>query len=293
MVRRIVIGAILVFLSILTIYPFYYCLIQSFSDPVTGAKAWLYPIDPFTMNYRVVFMTPGILQAYFVTIMRVLIGVPLYLVVTGMTAFVFTRKELRGRKALLWLYIIPVYFEGGLIAFFVWMRQIHLYNSILMYVLPACYGMWAMIVMKTSFRQIPESLMEAALIDGAGYFQIFTQIVVPLSLAMFATIGLFGAVTYWNDWFTGAFYIENPDLWPLQTFLQISVLKGRMALGLYTTSRMIGMDFTPQESEDMMKLNSISMETAYIIVSTAPILVLYPFVQKYFVKGVMIGSIKE
>ncbi len=238
-------------------------------------------------------MTPGILQAYFVTIMRVLIGVPLYLVVTGMTAFVFTRKELRGRKALLWLYIIPVYFEGGLIAFFVWMRQIHLYNSILMYVLPACYGMWAMIVMKTSFRQIPESLMEAALIDGAGYFQIFTQIVVPLSLAMFATIGLFGAVTYWNDWFTGAFYIENPDLWPLQTFLQISVLKGRMALGLYTTSRMIGMDFTPQESEDMMKLNSISMETAYIIVSTAPILVLYPFVQKYFVKGVMIGSIKE
>jgi putative aldouronate transport system permease protein len=267
-------------------------LIQSFSDPVTGAKAWLIPKDFFFMNYRVVFMTEGIARAYFVTVSRVLVGVPLYLLVTGMTAFVFTRKELKGRSALLMAYLIVMYFSGGFIAFYVWMRQIHLYNTFWIYILPACYGMWAMIVMKSSFKTIPESLMESALMDGAGYFRIFAQIIVPLSMPMFATMGLFQAVAYWNDWSTGAFFVEDPKLWPLQTFLQLSVLKGRMALGLFTQDTR-GMEMPPQEAEQMLKLNSVSMETAYIMVSTVPILILYPFLQKYFVKGVMIGSIKE
>jgi putative aldouronate transport system permease protein len=288
---RIII-AILVVLSIITIFPFWYVLIQSLSDPVTGAKAWIIPKDPFIMNYRVVFTTPGIGKAYFVTVARVATGVPLYLLVTGMTAFVFTRKELKGRNWLLWLYIIVMYFDGGLIAFYVWMRSIHLYNTFFMYILPACYGMWAMIVMKTAIKQIPDSLMEAALMDGAGYFQIFYKVVVPLSLPMFATMGLFQAVAYWNDWFTGAFYMSDPEKWPLQTFLQLSVLRGRMSIGLFTQITR-GQTLPPQEAEQILKLNSISMETAYIIVSIVPILLIYPWVQKYFVKGVMIGSIKE
>jgi putative aldouronate transport system permease protein len=259
---------------------------------VTGVRAWLFPKDLFVMNYRVAFTTQGMGRAYFVTVARVATGVPLYLLVTGMTAFVFIRKELRGRNWLLWLYIIVMYFDGGLIAFYVWMRTIHLYNTFLMYILPACYGMWAMIVMKTSMKQIPESLMEAALMDGAGYFQTFWKVAVPLSLPMFATLGLFQAVTYWNDWFTGAFYMSEPVKWPLQTFLQLSVLRGRFQMGLFTEVTR-GQSVPPQEAEQIMKLNSISMETAFIIISIVPILMVYPFLQKYFVKGVMIGSIKE
>lgn len=172
------------------------------------------------------------------------------------------------------------------------MRQIGLYNSYLMYILPACYGMWAMIVMKTSMRTIPESLVEAGMMDGAGYFQMFVRVIVPLSLPMFATMGLFQAVAYWNGWFEGAFYFSDPKKWTLQTFLQLSVLKGRFDVGLFTNVTRYK-EFTPQEAEAMLKLNSQSMEAAFIMVSTVPILILYPFLQKYFVKGVLIGSVKE
>ncbi len=292
---RYVISAVLIAVAALTLFPMYFVLIQSFSDPVTGAKAWIVPIDPFVMNYRTVFSTAGIFRAYFITIMRVAIGVPLYLLITGMTAFVFTRKELTGRRVFIWLYLIPMYFEGGLIAFFVWMRQIHFYNSYLMYILPACYGMWAMIVMKTAMKQIPESLMEAALIDGAGFFQIFYKIVVPLSIPMFATMGLFQAVTYWNDWYIGAFFMSDPKKWTLQTFLQLSVLKGRLEIGAFLNSQSNGLwnNLKPQEVDQMMKLNGVSMETAYVVVSIVPILMIYPWIQKWFIRGVLIGSIKE
>jgi len=275
-------------------------LIHSISDPATGSKAWIIPIDFFWMNYKVVFMTEGIGVAYFNTVMRVLVGVPLYLLVTGMTAFVFTRKELRGRNWLLWIYLLVMYFDGGAITFFVWMRQIRLYNNWLIYVLPGCYGMWAMIVMKTAFKQVPESLLESAMIDGAGYFRIFTTIILPLSLPMIATMGLFAAVSYWNDWYYGTLLIEDQRKWTLQTFLQQAVLKGQVQTGFqHSPSRSMGSldygqyEWTPQEFDKLMKLNTISMETAYIMVSTIPILLVYPFIQKYFIKGVLIGAIKE
>ena len=156
-----------------------------------------------------------------------------------------------------------------------------------------------MIVMKTSFQEIPASLVESAMIDGAGYWKIFQKIVFPLSLPMFATMGLFCAVTYWNDWFYGTFLIEDQKKWTLQTFLQLAVLRGKIQTG-FAHSPQTGAgifnaaehDWSPDEFEKFMKLNSLSMETAFIVVTTFPILVLYPFIQKYFVKGVMIGSIK-
>ena len=282
------------------LYPFWYVFVQSLSDPVFGSAAWIVPIKPFIWNYRVVFMTRGIGVAYLNTVLRVVAGVPLYLLITGMTAFVFSRREFRGRKALIWVYLIPMYFEGGFIAFYVWMRQIHMYNTFWMYILPACYGMWAMIVMKTAFREIPESLIESAMIDGAGYFRTFAQIVFPLSLPMMATMGLFCAVTYWNDWTAGTFYMEDQSKWTLQTFLQLAVLRGRASAGInFSTGNSAGgynvMDWnlSPQEQEKMLRLNSTSMETAYVMVSTLPILLVYPWIQKYFIKGVMIGSVKE
>ncbi|MFA5376753.1 MAG: carbohydrate ABC transporter permease [Dehalococcoidia bacterium] len=299
-VSKVIIYSILVALSILTLFPFWYVIVQSFSDPTTGSKAWIVPIDPFVMNYRVVFMTPGIGVAYLNTLYRVAAGVPLYLLVTGTTAFVFSRKELRGRRWLLWIYLIPMYFSGGMITYFVWMRQIHLYDNRLIYILPACYGMWAMIVMKTSFKSIPESMNESAMMDGAGYFRIFRQITLPLSMPMIATMGLFCAVSYWNGWFEGSLLIETQKKWVLQTFLQLAVLKGRASVGInFSTGNSAGgynimeWNLSPQEQDKIMKLDSVSIETAYIMVATVPILCVYPFIQKWFVKGVMIGSIKE
>jgi len=160
--------------------------------------------------------------------------------------------------------------------------------------------MWAMIVMKTSFKGIPESMTESAMMDGAGYFRIFRQIILPLSMPMMATLGLFCAVSYWNGWFEGALLMETPKKWVLQTFLQLAVLKGQVQTGFqHSPSRALGtldygmIEWTPQEFDKLMKLNTISLETAYIMVATIPILMVYPFIQRFFVKGVMIGSIKE
>jgi len=282
---------------VVTLYPFWYALIQSVSDPNEAAKAVLIPQKVFWMNYRVVFLTQGLLKAYGMTILRVLVGVPVFLFVTGTAAFVFTRRELRWRKGIIWFYLIPMYFSGGLIAFFVWMKILGLYDTFLVYVLPAAFGIWSMIVMKTGFQSIPESLIEAAFMDGAGYFRIFCQIILPLSLPMIATMSLFCAVTYWNDWFYGTFLIQNPDKWTLQTFLQLNVLRGKVGTRPGFASMGGGQDleriWSPQEYEQILKLTSLSMETAYIMLSTIPIILAYPFLQKYFVKGVMVGSIKE
>lgn len=297
---EVAIRFLLVALAALTLFPFWYVLVQSFSDPVFGAKAWIVPVKFFAMNYKVVFLTRGIGTAYFNTILRVVTGVPIYLLVTGMTAFVFSRKEFRGKKWLIWAYLIVMYFDGGAITFFVWMRQIHLYNNWLIYILPGCYGMWAMIVMKTAFREVPESLVESAMMDGAGYFRIFLGIILPLSMPMIATMGLFAAVTYWNDWYYGTLLIEDQKKWTLQTFLQMAVLKGQVQVG-FQHSPVKGMGimnlgeraWNPDEFEKLMKLNSLSMESAYIMISTLPILLVYPFVQRFFIKGVLIGAIKE
>lgn len=287
----------LAILGALTLYPFWYLLIISFSDPVTGTDALFVPHDFYYANYWLVLTAPGLGRAYLITILRVCLAVPLHLLVTGGAAFALTRKELIGRKAIILYFFITMFLSGGLIPLFMVLQTLRLINTFWVLVVPTLFGVWAMIVMKTSFQTLPEGLVEAAIIDGASYARVFFSIILPLSLPLMMTLGLFAAVAHWNDWFSGAFFVTNPDLHPLQTFLQLRVLKGGSMLAQWAAAGTLDqhMALHPDEEirDKLMKLTPKSMQSAYIVVATVPILLVYPWVQRYFVKGVLIGSIKE
>ena len=287
----------LALLGLVTLYPFWFIIQASFSDP-THRIAMFWPKEFFHINYWLVFTNEGIGRAYLVTALRVIAAVPLMLVVTGATAFALTRKELKGRKLIILYYFITMFVSGGLIPFYMLLKTVGLLDTFWVFIIPTVFSVWTMIVMKTSFQGLPEGLVEAGLIDGASYGRIFFLIILPLSIPMITTLGLFQAVWHWNDWFYGAFYIKNPKLRPLQTFLRYAVL----TTGSLNISYNIGANaanYPDRFSEDprivlqLLKVTPEAMKQAYIVVTTVPIIIVYPFIQRFFIKGVLIGSIKE
>ncbi len=287
----------LALLGLVTLYPFWFIIQASFSDP-TYRIAMFWPKAFFHINYWLVFTNEGIGRTFFVTISRVVVAVPLMLMVTGATAFALTRKELKGRKLIIMYYFITMFVSGGMIPFYMMLKTVGLLNTFWVFVVPVVFSVWSMIVMKTSFQGLPEGLVEAGLIDGASYGRIFFRIILPLSIPMITTLGLFQAVWHWNDWFYGAFYIKNPKLRPLQTFLRYAVLSTQAT----SVSWIIGHNaskYPDRYSQDprivmqLLKVTPEAMKQAYVVVSTVPIIIVYPFVQRFFIKGVLVGSIKE
>ncbi len=283
--------------ALATLYPFWFVLQGSFTDPAFPLS-FLWPKGFYYANYQQVFSATGIGRAYLITVARVAVAVPLTLIVTGGAAFALTRPEFVGRNAVILLFFITMFISGGLIPFYMVLRSVGLINSFLVYVIPVVFNVWMMIVMKTSFRSLPEGMVEAAVIDGANYVTIFFRIVIPLSLPMIATMGLFNAVWHWNDWFFGAFYVSEPNLRPLQTFLQEAILEGGLsdrlaALWHHGGGSRDDLRFNANVLRQLNRLTPESLKFAFITVTTLPILFVYPFIQRYFIKGVMIGSIKE
>ena len=287
----------LALLGLVTLYPFWFIIQASFSDP-TFRIAMFWPKDFFYINYWLVFTNEGIGRAYLMTVLRVVAAVPLMLVVTGATAFALTRKELKGRKLIITYYFITMFVSGGLIPFYMLLKTVALLDTFLVFIVPTVFSVWTMIVMKTSFQGLPEGLVEAGLIDGASYGRIFFRIILPLSIPMITTLGLFQAVWHWNDWFYGAFYIKNPKLRPLQTFLRYAVLTTGSVnisynIGAHAANRPEEFSADPRIVLQLLKVTPEAMKQAYIVVTTVPIILVYPFVQRFFIKGVLIGSIKE
>ena len=284
----------LAILGFMTAYPFYYTIISSLSDPLTGTQAYFWVKDLYYANYQLVFNTKGLGRAYFITVMRVAVGVPGMLLVTASAAFALARRELKDRVPIILFFFITMFFSGGLIPFYLVLMKVGLINTFWVYVIPSLFSVWTMIIMKTSFQSLPEGLVEAARIDGASYMTIFFRLILPLSIPMLAALGLFAAVGHWNDWFAGAFYIDDATLQPLQTFLRMRVLTGTgSGTGLLGMVHAYPDDFGYMSTTDIIKLTPKSLKNAYIVVATVPILVVYPFLQKYFVKGVLVGAIKE
>ncbi len=285
----------LALLGLVTLYPFWFIIQASVTEPVFGFNV-LWPESFYYANYWLVFNTEGIGRTYVITVMRVIVAVPLMLIVTGSAAFALTRKELKGRKTIIFYYFITMFVNGGLIPFYMVLRSVGLLDTFWVFVFPVVFSVWTMIVMKTSFQGLPDGLVEAALIDGASYGRIFFRIVLPLSIPMIATLGLFQAVWHWNDWFVGSFYIKNQKLRPLQTFLRDAIFVSyNRALDIGSTASGHPERFTqdPRLVLELMKVTPESMKQCYIVVSTVPILLVYPFLQRYFIKGVLIGSVKE
>lgn len=274
-----------------TLYPFIYILAYSLSDGVEAMKNPIYFLPRgFTFeNYIQIFQDTKFLDAYKITILRTIIGTALHVFLCALFAYALTKKTLPGRSFFTFFIFIPTLFSGGMIPTFVLYRDLGLIDSFWVYVIPFLYNFFNIIVLRTFFMQIPSSLEESAKMDGCGDFKIFIKIILPLSMPVLATIGLFNGVFHWNDWFTGTYFVTSKDLLPVQTLLNDllnqSIAQADAAKNASQSGTSVGLQTVAQTTPESLRM-------ATLMVATLPILFVYPFLQKYFVKGVMIGSVK-
>lgn len=276
---------IMIIMIVVTFYPFYYCLICSFSDSLSliGERGiMLLPKGWNTSTYLAVLNNPNIKTGYGITIFVVVVGTIVNLVMTSLGAFLLTRKRFAIRKGLTYMMLFTMYFSGGMIpTYLVVYKFLGLGDSLWSLIFPGAISVYNLIVMRTNFAALPDSLEEAAKIDGANDWTVFSRIVLPLSKAIIAVMVLFYGVAHWNSWFNAMIYIRDRDKFPLQLVL-------REILLLNSTESMAG----GAGSGDQFMIGE-GIKYATIVVSTVPILCVYPFIQKYFVKGMMIGAVKE
>ncbi|NOU88493.1 ABC transporter permease subunit [Paenibacillus sp. LMG 31460] len=262
------------------LYPFIYMIAVSFSGvvPVLKGQVWLWPKEFNLATYASVFEKPEIGRAYVNTILYTVLGTILSLVVTGAGAYALSKKHLLFQKGFMIMIIITLFFSGGMIPTFLVVRSYHLIDTIWAMILPTAVSSWNLIVMRTFFSGIPQEVEESGKMDGLTDIGIFFRLVLPLSKAILATIGLFYGVAIWNNFFSALLYLRDADLFPLQVIVRNMVLQGQG-----TGAGNIGGDTLIIDE---------AIKYAAIIITTVPILLVYPFLQKYFAKGALIGSIK-
>ena len=233
-------------------------------------------------SYKTVFQDKTIAQAFVVTILRTLIGTVSSVLFTSMVGYAFSKKHIMFNKFYIIFGTITMFFGGGLIPFFITIKNLGLYDSFWMYIIPYLFSFYNMIIFMSFFRELPAGLEESAKLDGANDLLIFIKIVIPLSMPVMATIALFNGVWHWNDYFTGVMYISKASLQPIQTFLYRVVASASASKSVVAMPAGIA----------AQQVSSQSVRLATMVVTTAPIMCVYPFLQKYFVKGMLIGSIK-
>jgi len=283
LVSQVVSGFIMLLLSIATIYPFWYCLVYSFSSASEAAKTIvvLWPAGFTLDNYLTVFRIPEIYTSVLVSIYRTLGGMVYSVLITGLAAYALSHYEMPGNRAISLFLIIPMYISGGLLPYYVLINKLGLFNNLLVYILP--HGFWAfnMLLMRTYFDTIPAALPESARLDGASELTIFFKIIFPLAIPSFAVIAMFNGVWQWNSWFDGLLFMTKPSLRTLQNVLQAFLTRNEADMVSLMQGR--------------IKPVTISAETirmTILIVTVMPIIFIYPFFQKYFIRGVMIGAVK-
>ncbi|OBZ15794.1 carbohydrate ABC transporter permease [Bacillus sp. FJAT-26390] len=281
-VTVIIIG-IIAFLA--TFYPLYYLLIYSLNDPVDAASGQLYlfPRQFTWSNYSVIFQDEQLLHSFLVTVARTLLGTLTGVLFTAIGAYALSKERLLFRKVYSLVGLVTMYVSGGLIPTYLLLQKLHLLNSFWVYIIPAMFNIFNALLFMAFFRQMPNELEESAKVDGGGDFYIFMRIILPLSKPVLATVSLFVAVNHWNDWFSSAYFVSNQELWTLPTIIV------RM---LSDTAIIDNMQNLPPN----MRLDPLStllaIKYATLIVTILPITLVYPFIQKYFVQGMMVGAIK-
>ncbi|WP_088830309.1 carbohydrate ABC transporter permease [Paenibacillus tyrfis] len=266
-----------------TLYPIWYVLVNSLNDgndAMRGGIYWWPRMFSFD-SYLAVFANDGIMLAMGVTVAKTLVGTAVHVLFTAMVAYAFSRKELIGRRAYMMLGTVTLFFSGGLIPSYLLIRDLGLLDSFWVYIIPAMFSFFDLIVFQAFFREIPDGLEEAAKLDGANDFKIFRSVILPVSMPVVATIALFHGVYQWNDYFTGMIYINKSELQPIQTYLYRVVAQSSSNQMMAATSGTIAKSVSSQ-----------SIKLATMVITSLPIVIVYPFLQKYFVKGFMIGSIK-
>lgn len=288
-VYDIIIFTILSFLFLIVAYPLYFIIIASVSNPeaVAGGKVIFYPVGLSLKGYAEVFKNSKVVTGFLNSLWYTACGVVLNLAVTLPTAYALSRDKFRGRKIVTVFYIITMFISGGMIPTYLVVKNLHLLDSMWSLILPGVLSVYNMIVARTFFKtNISEELYEAAEIDGCGVTQFFFRIALPLSGAIIAIMILYYGVGHWNSYFSALLYLDSEHKYPLQLVLR-SIL-------VQNSSQLAQNALTPAQQlaiEEKRQLTEL-MKYSLIIISSIPVLVMYPLVQKHFVKGVMIGSIK-
>lgn len=273
---------IMIVLMVMCLYPILYVLFASLSDSgelMAYNGLLLKPIGLNLEAYKAVFKNPMIGKGYINTIIILVSGLFINLVMTTLAAYFLSRKNIMLKNFIMVIMLFTMYFSGGLIPSYITIKSLGLYNSLLALILPGAISTYNLIIMRTSFQGIPSGLEEAAYLDGAGHLSIIWNVILPLSKAIIAVMVLYYGVAHWNSWFGASIYLSDRNKYPLQLILREILLQNDV-------SNMAGSSGGDEYSI------AESIKYAVIIVATAPILCIYPFLQKYFVKGVMIGALK-
>jgi putative aldouronate transport system permease protein len=272
---------ILAIFSLTILFPFWNLFVKSISSPDAGIVEALqmWPKKFSAFNYQYVLNNRFIWSGYRETLIRTITGTVLSVTLTAMGAYTLSKKNLPNRNFWTTVVLIPMFFSGGMIPTYMWMVDLHLIDNRLALILPGLVSSYNLIIMRNFFMAVPEGLEESAKIDGAGSIRIFFSIVLPISKAVLATVALWVMVGHWNAWFDATIYIRDADKLPLQVVLRRILLEG--------TQQMMDMNST-----DTNHVTPDTLKAATTFICMLPIMCVYPFVQKYFVKGVIIGSLK-
>jgi putative aldouronate transport system permease protein len=236
-------------------------------------------------NYKLVFENKFLLNSFKITLERVVIMMLAVPFLNGLYGYAIAKQDLIGRKFFSMLLIIPMYISGGIIPFFFIINSLGLYNKFWVFIIPYLYVPFNMLLFRSFFQEQSPSLRESAIIDGANEFQVYTRIIFPLSIPVFAAVALFTAVGNWNEWFVGQAFVNDSNLWPLPTIM-LQILRTQ-------DLQYAGMNMTDVVDSAVNRVTPESVRLAMIIIVTIPIMLVYPFLQKYFIHGIMIGAVKE
>ena len=275
---------ILTFIGLVCLYPLYYVVIASFSDPVkliSHDGLLLLPLKDYTLaGYRMVFQNKLVMSGYKNTLIVLVVGVCINMILTILGAYVIAQRKLLLRKPLTIFIIVTMYFSGGMIPAYLNVRDLGMMDSLMALIMPSAINTSNLLIMRSAFMSVPESLSEAAEIDGASHRQILFQVMVPLVKATMAVLVLYYGVAHWNSWFNASIYLRSSDTFPLQLVLRNRLIEGQ-------TNDMLS-DVGSADNPQAVQLLKYSL----IVVSTLPIMCIYPFLQRFFEKGVMLGAVK-
>lgn len=280
--------AFITFLCFITIYPMYFCVIKSISDPLLSLKqpVTFWPAGFYLGLYKPIVTNMDMWRSYAYTIFYTISGTVLMLITSVLGAYPLVSKKLRGRKLIVAYLLIPMYFSGGLIPSYMNNIRLGLYNNVWVMIIPGAVGIWNIILVRTYFNtSVPNELVESAEIDGAGCMTILAKIYVPLSKPVLAVIAIYTIVGKWNDWFTAMVYLRKTSIQPLQMYLKRLLVSQTVDISKMMTQENIAEAIRQSVSAQQMKY-------ALIVFVTLPIILVYPMFQKYFVKGIMLGSLK-
>lgn len=280
-----IVYATVILISVVILYPLWFVIIASISDPnlVATGEVLLLPKGITFEGFKYIFRDPRIWSGYYNTIRYTVVGTMLALFITVPAGYALSRTDMMGRGLIMKLLIVTKYFSGGLIPTYLVVKSLGLVNTPYVLMILGSFSVFNLILCRTYFlNTMPIELQEAAEIDGCGIFQYFMKIVIPLSKSIIAIMVLYYAVGHWNSFFNGLIYVTDSDLYPLQLILRDILITGQS----------VDPSTVDPDSLELMKQIARTIQYGVIIVSSLPVLVLYPFVQKHFVKGVMIGSVK-